>query len=265
MGAEAAHLMNPQAGVNPTTANAEGSDGDNGQENPNPPAKVFTQDELNSILSRHKKELKKELEAERASRTALEQKLAAFLDEKDKPTVEDKTADGRLEALEKRYERKLSEIQAELETAKATAEAERKARDEAERDRLINAALTSVCNNAELGLLWAKARITKVDEDGEPLDTWVMRGPNGKLVDIQTGITEHLPKELRSPSAAGGGAGTGSGLPGGKAGNKLKQLEQQVEAAKKQAEASRKTEDLIAYRNAKKQLDAARAASSKSP
>lgn len=218
---------------------------------------------INDLIAKEKGKVQEKVKAQEAKLAALEEKLSKLVEQKAEDSdPKNKTEEGRIEVLQKRHERELAEQKAKLdELTKRAEDAERK-RLEAERDRLLNEALQAAgCNDLKAGYRYFLFDITREDEDGETTDTWLLKSPSGKLVDIATGVMEHLPKSLRGPAVNVGGAGTLSGGLKAKDKDKIKQLEAEVEQAKQLVQ-SRPTDNaaLAAFRRKSQELKAAKAA-----
>lgn len=263
MGKEAAKVMGQNL-----PAEGNESDAPEGDAPPPETPKTFTQDEVNALLAKNKKALQAELAKERQERESLTKKLDDFLNAsappKDDPKA--KTEEGRLEAIEKRYQRQMDELQSKIKEQETRANQEHQRRIEGERDRLLDEALTQAgCIDLKAGRRFFLPDITREDEDGNPADTWLLKTNSGKLIDIATGVMETLPKYLRNPAVNVGGSGTSGGGPKAKDKDALKKLESELEALKAEAMAQgpRGNAALVKYEQKKRELAALRASQKK--
>lgn len=207
-----------------------------------PAPKSFSQEELNSILAKEKRRTEAQLKAATEKSTALETKLNDLLqrfEEKEKNDPHAKTEEGKIEAILRKHQREQEELRKEIEENKKAAAAERQARLEAQRDRLLDEALVAAgCVDLKAGRRYFLPEVTREDpEDGTTLEEWALKTPSGKLIDIASGVGEHLPKYMRSPNANVGGAGTTSGGPKAKEKDRIKVLEAELVELQKKAQA----------------------------
>jgi uncharacterized phage infection (PIP) family protein YhgE len=248
-----------------TDVNTDETDTNEKPEGGNKPAEPFSREQqefINKLLADNKRQTRKELDAERKRAADLEKRLKDFEDKSVKEDVraasaDDKTAEGKVDALLKRHERQLAEMNQKLAEAEARAQTEAKKLSEAQRDRLLDEALVAAgCVDMKVGRRTFLPDLTKFDEDGVELDTWVLKTENGKLVDINTGISETLPKYLRNPASNAGGSGVTSGGVKASDRNKVQQLKTEVTKLEQVAKANPTASNVAAYTMKLKELKA---------
>lgn len=229
--------------------------------------KTFTQEEVNALLAKDKRELKKKLKEAEDGRSALEKR---FSDLETKLTVEpkaeDKTADGRLEASLKKLEKELEASRIKMQEVEERAQRAEAKRIEALKDRALTEALQQAgCIDLKAGQRYFLPDLLDKDDDDEPLvdqhgnPTWAIRLTSGTLADLSTGIAETLPKYLRNPNGNVGGAGTVAHK-SGKQKDKVEELEKKVQLLADKARKSGYDGDIASYVAAKKQLQALKTA-----
>jgi hypothetical protein len=238
------HLKYPVLAPDDGGAPAGGTAGGETTPPPNdnaPDKKVVDQDSLNAAIKSIKKEAEAKIKKAEERASAVEGKLNELLAKLDKQNEpDDKTEAGRLEAQQRKHQREVEELNKKLSELDSRATQAETRRLETLRDRALDEALVAAgCVDLKAGRRYFLPDITKQDpEDGTDLEDWSLKSPTGKLVDIPTGVMEHLPKYLRNPAANVGGAGTTGGGPKAKDKDKIKALEAEVENLRKQAEAA---------------------------
>lgn len=220
--------------------------------------KFVDQDALNAAVKAARKDAEAKTKATEQKLASMEAKLEALLAKLTPETPEDKTVEGKLEAAQKRHQRELEETNKKIAEVEARYQQAEARRLETLRDRALDEALVQAgCTDLKMGRRFFLPDITNQDEDGQPLEDWVLKSPSGKLVDIPTGVNEVLPAYLRNPRSNVGGAGTTSGGTKNKDKDKVAALETEVKALmdKAKSEGPRNGQTLVQYRLKKQELD----------
>jgi len=197
-----------------------GSGGGNTPPNDDPPAeKIYTEAEhkekveaaIKGRLQKASRELAakvKEAEASAARVAELEKEILDLRDliakgEGGKPDEKHK---GEIELLTKKFEKQVAELEKKLDTEK---NARLKAEDQqrlAERNRLLNEALSEAhCKDMKAGLRYFLPQI----EWDENEKHWYFRTTSDNVVEIKEGVNEEMPDYWKPASIAGSGNGSG--------------------------------------------------------
>lgn len=251
------YLMAPE--TDPAGAGGGGTSGDPAGDPPD--KKVIDQEALNAAIKSAEKSAAAKVKATEAKLAALEATITQLVEklnqvpEPKPPTTEE----GKIEALQRKFQREAEEQNKKLAEVQARAEKAERARLEGIRDRLLDDALVAAgCNDMTAGRRYFLPVIGKSDEDGNELEEWVVKSASGKLVDIQTGVMDGLPKSLRGPSTTTGGAGTTGGGSKAKDKDQIKALEAEIEELKKKAhqQGDRNQQTVTLFTTKKRELEA---------
>jgi hypothetical protein len=171
------------------------------------------QERIKSAQIRYRKGLQKDLETQKQANAELTKKLSdlqAQLEEVSTSKGDDKTLDGKIELLNKRWEKQVLELQDKVRQAnEKQAQAELRAH-ETRRDTLINEALVAAeCRDLRIGYRTILPDVVYDEVD----EQWMLKTPSGALVEIKEGVKELLPDYLKASSAQGGGSGSRGGSP----------------------------------------------------
>jgi hypothetical protein len=239
-------IKDKEAGVEKETSSEEKSTNE----------KYFTQEEVNSLLAKNKRNLQQENRAlkERLEKTDLTlSEIKAEMEKSKNPPDEEQvpdTLEGKIELMEKRHQRALEEYQKKLDNLEAEKTQERTKRLEKERDtEILNALQEAGCIDHTGGMRYA---LPQVEWDNTE-QKWIFKTKSGNFVSILDGVTEELPDYLKSPQMNSGGSGIGSGSPRKQA--KIRELDdakKKLEGFQQQAEKSGRSDHIQLYRQQKK-------------
>lgn len=218
-----------------------------------PSSTAFTQEDVNRLMNTHKKALKAELDEVKKQIAAKDQELAALRQRMEPQPLPDDLK-GQLELLQKKHDRQMELLEKQLNEERKNREAEYQKRLDAERDRLLEAALAKAqCIDTEVGY---RAFLPQCFYDADE-QRWLFRLKSSNVVSIEAGIAEELPPYLKRPQAAGRGSGsyTSSATPKAEAKKQaLVDAKAREAKAKAIAQSSNRESDRVAWREAFKEV-----------
>ncbi len=177
-----------------------------------PPAPgMLTQSEVDGREARMRKANDRKLREMEASHKKQIEEIKAQISSS-APPAPNASEEGQLEIQQRRYERQLEDMRAQVEALQANTENERKLRMNLQRDRLVDDALAGA-GVTEKNVKAAR-RYFMPDIEFDELDqAWMFKNEKGNLLSISDAVSEYLPDSLKPSKIARGGAGTQGGVP----------------------------------------------------
>jgi len=223
-------------------------------EPPKPP--VLTQAEIDGREARMRKANDRKIRELEASHTKQLAEIKAQLAARPNAPAPNAAEEGQLEIQQRRHERDMQEMRAQVEALQANSENERKLRMSLERDRLVDDALASA-GVTEKNVKAAR-RYFMPDIEFDDLDqAWMFKNEKGNLLSIHDAVQEYLPDSLKPSKIARGGAGTQGGVPARQASAQRGLDEAKKELAQIEAQVSKRPNDnglLTQYTRKKQQV-----------
>ena len=222
-------------------------------------AKALTEAEVNKREAALRRKYERQIaELEKKNQTtdaALAEIKAQMVAQPKEPEPSDVA--GKLELVEKRWQRDREELQQRIAAAERKAEEERQRRLDMQREQALSDAIGGAGvtgGNAEVARRFFLPQVVwdEVDEG------WVFKTRSGNHVSVQDGVLEEMPDTLKPSKLRNGGAGTSGGVPAARA-RKQKDLEDAEAELKRLLEAGSKQggtqQVLVAYTQQKRKVE----------
>lgn len=220
-------MLSPDTGAGGGGGEGGDDDGDDGDEDEPKYTEADLQKKIDTAVkrrlqkaSRDAKIAAKTLEDKDQELTDLKTQLDELREalQKAEGTTDEKSQ-GRIEMLQKQYDRDMKQVRSELETERKARESAEAARKQGDRERALDEALqSSGCRDMKAGRRYFSPQIKWDDFEAK----WMFETDGGNTVEIDQGVSEEMPDYLKPPSM-NGGAGSQSGSP--KAAAKRSELE----------------------------------------
>lgn len=202
--------------------------------------KTYTQKEKDADEAKLRRRYDREIKEQKQKIDQLTSSIEELKSKVDRSTHDpvDPVAAGQQEIEQRRYQREMEELRAQIAETKTAAETERQKRLELEKSQLLDNALLSAGVNEKHMLMARRYFAPQIVWDD--LDQkWMFTTKNNNLVEIADGVQEELPDNLKPSALQRGGAGTNSGLPVHKQ-RKAKELEEAEKKLQDLKEAARR-------------------------
>lgn len=181
-----------------------------------PPAKTFTQADLDKIVQERLGKIKRDNDAKDkqilkmgSDLDDLRNQIAALSEEKP-PVSDPNDLKGKLELMESRYKKQIDDLNKKIGEAELARRDEHSRRLETERDKELSDGLAAAqCKDSANARYIFLPRIKYDDTEQK----WLYHLVKGGTVSIADGVAEEMPDYLKPASLQGGGSGSSTGSP----------------------------------------------------